>query len=252
VRPYLRLRRRRSQRSVRAMKFAWPVVVVVCLAAGAYLLVGNQPSPDVVAGTMPSRLGRSGPSPDLGSTPAKPKAKQSGSGLSIRQIESYMGVESAQDFVIVFDGPVPDDRVSYVEDIRNIDAPAVAYTTQEWTPENPTALLTCGASHFGFNPPVVVGQVDVLMPGDWFRAPPDTAKIIWKHDPKGTGGKTPLCGPHDGYVQFAIWGPASHDPGDIRVYFDGRTRLVIEIRPGPGCSPAKAANQCCRQASGRP
>lgn len=205
----------------------------MCLAAGAYLAVGNEPSPDVVAETIRSRSGRSDPSPDLAPTTAKPKPKHGGPGLSIREIESFVG-ESAQDFVIVFDGPVPDDRISYVDDITNIDAPAIAYTTQEWTPENPTPLRTCGATHFGFTPPVIVGQLNVLMPGDWFRAPPDTEKIIWKHHPKGYGLKTPLCGPHDGYMQFAIWSPASHDPDDIRVYFDGKTRLVAEIRPGRG------------------
>lgn len=216
------------------MRFGGPVALM-CLAAGAYLLVGNEPSPpDVVAGTMRSRSGRSDPFPDLAPTTAKPKPKHGGSGLSIREIESFISGERAQDFVIVFDGPVPDDRISYVDDITNVDAPAVAYTTQEWTPENPTPLRTCGATHFGFTPPVIVGQLDVLMPGDWFRAPPDPEKIIWKHHSKGYGLKTPLCGPHDGYVQFAIWSPASHDPDDIRVYFDGKTRLVVEIRPGPG------------------
>jgi hypothetical protein len=35
-------------------------------------------------------------------------------------------------------------------------------------------------------------------------------------------------------VQFAIWSPASHDPDDIRVYFDGKTRLIVEIGPGRG------------------
>ena len=215
------------------MRFAWPVALV-CLLAVAFLLVGNEPSRDVVAGAMPSRPGRSDPSPDLASTTGKPKSKPGGSGLSIRKIETYVRGERAQDFVIVFDGPVPDDRISYVEDIKNVDAPAVAYTTQEWTPENPTALRTCAATHSGFNPPVTVGQVDVLMPGDWFRAPPDTDKIVWKQHPKGSGLKTPLCGPHDGYVQFAIWSPGSHDPDDIRVYFDGKTRLVVEIRAGRG------------------
>jgi hypothetical protein len=149
-------------------------------------------------------------------------------------METYFPVEGGQDFVILFDGPVPDDRTSFVEEITNVDAPAVAYTTQEWSPENPTPLRTCGDTHFGFNPPVIVGQADVLMPGDWFRAPPDTDKIIRKQHPKGYGLKTPLCGPHDGYVQFAIWSPASQDPDDIRVSFDGKTRLVVEIRPGRG------------------
>ena len=72
------------------------------------------------------------------------------------------------------------------------------------------------------------------MPGDWFRHPPATDKIIWGHHPDGYGLKTPLCGPHDGYVQFAIWGPSSHDPNDIEVYFHDKTRLVVEIRPRQG------------------
>lgn len=215
------------------MRLAWPAAVV-CLAAGAFLLVGNEPSPDVVAGAMSTRPGRSDPSPHLVPTTAKPKPKHPGSEMSIRKIETYSRVEGGQDFVIVFDGPVSDDRISYVRDIENVDVPAIAYTTQEWTPENPTPLRTCGDSHGGFNPPVTVGQADVLIPADWFSAPPDTDKIIWKQHPQGYGLKTPLCGPHDGYVQFAIWSPASHDPDDIRVYFDGKTRLIVEIGPGRG------------------
>jgi hypothetical protein len=215
------------------MRFAWSAAVV-CLAAGA-VLVGNEPLPDVVvAGTTSSGPGRSDSSPDLAPTTANPKPDHRGPGLSIREIATYTLVEGGQDFVIVFDGPVPDDRITYVPDIENVDAPAVAYTTQEWTPDNPTPLRTCGATHFGFNPPVVVGQADVLMPADWFSAPPDTGEIIWTRHPEGYALKTPLCGPHDGYVQFAIWSPASHDPGDIRVYFDGQTRLIVEIRPRPG------------------
>ena len=158
--------------------------------------------------------------------------------MSIRRIETTYGVGRDQDFVIVFDRPVPDDRVTYVDDIRDVAAPGIAYTTQEWTPENPTGLLTCGASHFGFSPPPpVVGQLDVLIPAGWFSEPPDTDEIVWTRGPgahAGHAGKTPLCGPYEGYVQFAIWGPPSHQPDDITVYLDGETRLVVEIRPGTG------------------
>jgi hypothetical protein len=216
------------------MRFAWPAAVAVCLAAGASLLVGDEPSPDVVAGAGSTRPGRSDPSPHLAPTSAKPRSKHPGSELSILKIETYFRVEGGQVFVIVFDGPVPDDRISYVRDIENVDVPAIAYTTQEWTPENPTSLRTCGDTHGGFNPPVTVGQADVLIPAAWFRAPPDTKKIIWKQHPQGSGLKTPLCGPHDGYVQFAIWGPASHDPNDLSVHFDGKTRLIVEINPERG------------------
>jgi hypothetical protein len=183
---------------------------------------------------MSSRPERSDASPDLASATVAAKPEHSGSGLSIRKIEIYTRGAGGQDFVIVFDRPVPDDRVSYVRDINYVDAPAIAYTTQEWTPENPTPLRTCGDTHFGFTPAVTVGQADVLMPADWFSVPPDTDKIIWKRHPEGYGLKTALCGPHDGYVQFAIWAPASHDPDDLRVYFDGETRLIVEVRPGGG------------------
>jgi hypothetical protein len=213
------------------VRFALPAAVV-CFAASA-VLVGNEPSPDVVAGTTTPRPGRSGRAPDMALPTPNPQPSRGGPGLSIRRIESDVGVAGAQDFVIVLDGPVPDDRITYVEDINNVDAPAVGYTTQEWTPQNPTPLRTCADTHFGFNPPVVVGQVDVLLPGEWFRAAPDTDEITWRHHPE-VRVKTPLCGPHDGYVQFAIWEPASHDPDDIRVYFDGTTRLVVEIRPDRG------------------
>jgi hypothetical protein len=170
------------------------------------------------------------PSPTTARSPVEPD----GSELSIRTIEASVGVDGSQDFVIVFDAPVPDGRVDYVDDIGDVDAPAVAYTTQEWTPEDPTPLRTCGDRHFGFDPPTTVGQVDVLIPGDWFRAPPDPDQIAWTHEPEDAALKTPLCGPHDGYVQFAIWAPASHDPDDVRVYFDGPSRLIVEIRPRCG------------------
>ena len=73
----------------------------------------------------------------------------------------------------------------------------------------------------------------MLMPANWFTTPPDTDRIIWRHDPKWHG-KTPLCAPHDGYVQFAICSPSSHAPEDIRLYYDGKSRLVVEIRPHRG------------------
>lgn len=204
--------RPRPRRTPGPRQLAW-LAVLLALAAGSLLLVGDAP----VRAT------------------ATPRADDRGPGLSIRAIESSLGVDGAQDFVIVFDGPVPDDRITYVEDITDVDAPALAYTTQEWRPEKPTTLWTCGAGHGGFSPPPpVVGQLDVLIPGDWFRAPPDPHEIVWETHPEGQSLKTPLCGPHDGYVQFAIWSPASHDPDDIRVYLDRRTRLVVEIRPGRG------------------
>lgn len=74
----------------------------------------------------------------------------------------------------------------------------------------------------------------MFIPGDWFSAPPDSDRITWTHKPEGAVLKTPLCGPHDGYVQFAIWAPASHDPDEVRMYFDGLSRLIIEIRPRCG------------------
>jgi hypothetical protein len=214
------------------MRFAW-AAAVVGLAAGAFLLVGDEPSSDVVAGTASSRPGRGEAPADLASTTGNAEPEHGGSGLSIREI-AYSLVEGGQDFVIAFDGPVPDTLVSHLPDIENVDVPAVGYTTQEWTPENPTPLRTCGDTHFGFSPPVTVGQADVLMPAEWFSGPPDTDEIVWTQDPEGFALKTALCGPHDGYVQYAIWSPASHDPDDIRVYFDGETRLVVEIRPGTG------------------
>jgi hypothetical protein len=206
----------------------------VGLAAGARSLVGNEPAPDVVAATMSPAPGGQDPSLDPAHTTAAPRSEPGGPGLSIRRIEARLGADLAHDFVIVFDGPVPDDRVSDVEDIRDVDAPAIVYTTQEWTPENPTSLLTCGAAHGGFSPPVpVVGQVDVLMPAGWFDAPPDTDEIVWTRHARGLDHKTPLCG-HGDFVQLVLRRPASHDPDDIRAYVDGGTRLVVEIRPGPG------------------
>jgi hypothetical protein len=66
--------------------------------------------------------------------------------------------------VIVFDRPVPDDRISYVRDIENVDVPAIAYTTQEWTPENPTPLQTCGDTISGSVPVSSLDRQTCLCP----------------------------------------------------------------------------------------
>jgi hypothetical protein len=198
---------------------------------GLVVLVGDESSLETASGgPAPAR---SEASRGLARITATSTSAASGSRLSIRSIESRSGAGVAQDFVIVFDGSVPDDRVSYVDDIAKADVARVAYTTQEWTPVQRTPLMTCGDAHFGFSPPAIVGQVDVLIPGDWFDVPPDADEITWTQHPEGSGMKTPLCGPHDGYVQFAIWSPSSHDPEHIQVYFADPTRLVIEIRPPP-------------------
>lgn len=209
-------------------------LALVAVAAAVVPLLGNEPSPELVSDGIARSPTRRDSSPALGATVTVATSEPRGSGLSIRSIEAHIGTAGAQDFVIVFDRPVPDARVGYVDDIENLDTSRVTYTTQEWTPEQPTPLATCDDRHFGFSPPAIVGQVDVLMPADWFDAPPDADEIVWEQHPAGQGLKTPLCGPHDGYVQLAIWSPASHDPEDVRVFFDGLTRLVVEIRPGHG------------------
>lgn len=213
----------------RMVKFVWGSALVL-VAAGVLLVAGNEPSPAADRITSASTSDRRGQSPDMAATTGGTNHEHRGPGLSIHSIETHMRSERAQDFVIVFDGPVPDDQVGFVDDIGGVDVAHVLYTTQEWSPQEPTPLRVCAVTHGGFSPPATVGQVDVLMPADWFGAPPDADQIIWEQHPEGQGLKTPLCGPHQGYVQLAIWGPASHDPNDIRVYFDDPTRLVVEIR----------------------
>lgn len=210
------------------------VGLFVLVTAGVSPLACSDPSPQSVSGGRAPSPSRGAASPDLTPTTAAAKPELRRSALSIRSIETHTGPKGAQNFVIVFDGPVPDDSTAYVESITAFDASRVAYSTQEWTPNEPVPLRTCGDQHFGFSPAAIVGQVDVLMPSEWFEAPPDPDKVIWTQSPQGYGAKTPLCGPHDGYVQFAIWSPTSHDLDDIQVYFDDPTRLVVEIRPGRG------------------
>jgi hypothetical protein len=224
----------RGDKVIRMRVLVKPIALALAIVAtGASC--GGQTHPPFPAASdgATSRPRPSVDSTDLTVIAAATPSELSTPKLSIRTIESRVGPDGEQDFVIVFDRSVPDDQISYINDITKAGVAHVAYTTQEWTPEEQTPLMTCGDSHFGFSPPAIVGQVDVLIPGEWFAAPPDVDKIIWTHDPEGSGLKTPLCGPHDGHVQFAIWGPSSHDPHDIRVYFEDRTRLVVEIRPTP-------------------
>jgi hypothetical protein len=43
-----------------------------------------------------------------------------------------------------------------------------------------------------------------------------------------------VCGPHDGYYQYAIWDPVSADADDVNVAIDpDRTRPTVQIESEP-------------------
>jgi hypothetical protein len=168
------------------MRFVWSALMLV--AAGVFPLVG-EPSPEAVSGRLASSMRPSDVSPDLAPTTAAAEPELRDSGLSIRSIETHIGTDGAQDFVIVFDGPVPDARIGYFDDINHVDSSRVGYTTQEWTPERPTPLSTCGDQHFGFSPPAIVGQVDVLMPGDGSELRQSRTRSSGSDTPRRTGSR---------------------------------------------------------------
>lgn len=151
------------------------------------------------------------------------------SAVSVERIEVHSSPDGSQEVAIVFDGRLPDDRVSYVEDITSIHTPGLGYAVQ-----GPSGLHVCQYVHwFGEG---ATGSIDVLIPSEWFAPGTKVDQFVPQYDPpvgvEGVDhpGKIVACGPYHGYVQYSIWGPASDEPSDVRVSVDGdSTRVVVEI-----------------------
>ncbi len=206
-------RRRRTHR--RRAAGALPVLVVaVAVAVGVVFVTGGDGT-SVTAG--PSETG----SPGTGR-------------LSVLATEVVGGVGGTTGVVMQFDGPLPSGEVGFADDIVSVDGPArITYAVQD-----PERAHVCDAIHnFGS---MAVGTVDVLLPASWFSDEDrsHTSPLTRIGEPP----KFVVCGPHRGYYQYSIWGPASADPGDVRVTAEAEQgRLTIDIAPsdqratpGPG------------------
>jgi len=150
--------------------------------------------------------------------------------VAVRGIDVETSPEGAQRIQILFDGPLPDDRVTYIEDVTTADIQSVAYTTQD-----PTGAHVCGDVHyFGA---ADTGSIDVLIPSGWFDPSIPVRQVAARYGPPDFEsvdhpGKIVACGPYKGYVQYSIWAPASDDPGDVKVSVsEDATRIIIDVQP---------------------
>lgn len=147
----------------------------------------------------------------------------------MQSIEVSTSQDGAQKIEFVFDDPLPDDRVTYIEDIASADTPGVAYTIQD-----PRGVHVCDDVHsFGADS---TGTIDVLIPSGWSDPSTPVQQLVPNFDPPvDHPGKIVACGPYKGYVQYSIWGPASDDQDDVRVTLsEDSTRIAVDVQPGTG------------------
>lgn len=212
------------------------VAAVVLAAAGAAFVVESDSSPEVAIAREPTPSEQSEPG-----TAAPEESEPGSTALSVRVIEVHAGLDGGQDVVIVFNGHLPIDEVTYLEDINHlfgvVHIPHIAYTVQD-----PSAMRVCDDVHWDFGPGATKGSIDVLIPSQWLESGASVHEVpqrrvpgVRPEDTVDSPGKIVGCGPYKGYVQYSIWSPASDDPADIRVSTqDDPTRLVIAVRPRSG------------------
>lgn len=210
---------RRRRRRVRNGALAvLPVLLLGALAVGVVATRGSD------GGRTDVATGRGGPDPGVGS--------ESGAAGSLRVVRTRVVgngplVGGTERVVIQFNEPLPLDHVTYQPDIAAVDqADGMVFTTQ-----GPSVTRVCDSRHSV--PAGAVGSVDVLLPARWFAAdahegpPPEAVD-----DP----AKFVVCGPYNGFVQYAVWAPLSIDPADVTVAVSAdRTTLTIQIT-SPGGS----------------
>lgn len=189
------------------------VLALVALAAGGLALTAGDDSDSLtVAGPDESRAGGSDETA-IGS-------------LRVMNIQVFGngpragGTERA---VIVFNEPLPVDEAQYVADIASADAvPGMVWTTQ-----GPSGTHLCDSQHSV--PEGAIGSVDLLVPASWFAADED-AHTVTELATIDNPAKFPICGPHNGYIQYSMWSPLSADPADLTVTISSdRTTVTVEV-----------------------
>lgn len=219
--------RRRRRRVRKGALAALPVLLVAVLAVGLFTSNRSDDARTYVA------TGRDGPASVERSVP--------GTTGSLRvQRTQVVGngplVGGTVRVVLEFNEPLPVDEVEYVSDITSLDhASGTVFTTQ-----GPTTTHVCDSVH-GV-PEGAVGSVDLLIPASWFaddRAhegpPPETVDAP---------AKFLTCGPHNGFIQYAVWAPLSADPADVTVTVSpDRTSLTIQTTSENGTALDPRAGQ---------
>jgi hypothetical protein len=121
--------------------------------------------------------------------------------------------------VIDFNEPIPVDQVEFVADITSVEAPSRALYTVQGTR---SGAHVCDSVHS------MPGTVDLLIPADWF-ADADAHEVA-ELDTVDNPAKFVVCGPHNGFIQYSVWGPLSAEFDDVTVTVSpDRTSIAIGI-----------------------
>lgn len=127
--------------------------------------------------------------------------------------------------VVTFNEPLPEGEVQYVADI----ASAATTSGMVWTTQGPNSTHLCDSRHSV--PAGAVGSVDLLVPASWF-AEGDEAHTGPDLETVDDPAKFPICGPHNGFIQYSMWAPLSADPAEVFVGIsDDRTTVTVEVMP---------------------
>lgn len=130
--------------------------------------------------------------------------------------------------IIELNEPLPVAGADYVADITAVDAES----GMVWTAQGPDTTHVCDSRHSV--PQGAVGSVDLLVPASWF-AEGEEAHTGPGLETVDEPAKFPICGPHNGFIQYAMWAPLSADPDDVTVTVSpDRTSITIEIASEAG------------------
>lgn len=197
------VKRRRRRRLHRAALGVLPVVLVLGLVGSALLFTVDSDDATVTAAE---------------GEPAPATTDR----VTVARTEVVADEVGTIRVVMEFDRPLPVGGAAHVEDITSVDTPdSVLFTTQP-----PSGVHVCADTHFfGAS---AGGTVDVLIPSRWFADGHQT--YTSRLDRIGEPPKFVVCGPHRGFYQYSIWGPASADADDVVVTIDpDDSRLIVQI-----------------------
>lgn len=213
-------RRRRRRQRVALGGVAAIVVVSVTVVS---LLAGNSDSPNVKT---------------IGEPPdgSQEEGSRGQTELNMVEIQRFYP-DPTERVTIEFDAPLPDDAVTQVDEIADVDVPGIAVVLQETS-----AWTVCGTRHWAVESPLA--HVTILFPASWFEHPESAGDtpIRWPgyefdppvlfpgyedEGPSQQGTKVWTCGPYKGYVQVAILAAQSDD---VEVSIDeSPPQVVVEV-----------------------
>ncbi len=201
--------RRRQRRIRRTALAALPAVALLAVVAGVMTRDAGD-GVDVATGDdtdVPSPTGTAG-------------------AVTVQRTEVVGGAGGTARVVMEFDGALPGREVRYSDDVpTDGGGDEIVYTIQD-----AGGVQVCDSVH-SFPPPAE-GTVDFFIPAGWFADGVDTHTS--RPETIANPAKFVVCGPHDGYVQYSIWGPVSVELSEVDVAVDpDGTRLTVQIGPPP-------------------